>query len=109
MVATIEIPTKTAGETRNGAISLLSTLDDAELLTGSPTITASPSGLSFSQVKVNTSEIEVNGSVVAIGKAIQFSVSGGENGKTYRCRCSVSTTSTPSQDLEVDFTLKVMF
>lgn len=109
MVATLEMPIKTVGETRNGAISLFSTLDDAELLTGTPTITSTPSGLTFAQVKVNTVEVEVNELQVPVGKAIQFSVSGGTHNGTFKCRATVTTTSTPAQTLEVDFILKVMF
>jgi hypothetical protein len=108
MVATIEIPTKTSGEIRNGAISLVSTLDSAELLTGTPVITSEPSGLIFSGVKVNTSIVEVSGRNVAIGKAVQFAVSSGESGETYRCKASVTTNATPAQVLEVFFTLKVV-
>lgn len=109
MVATTQIPTKTVNEVRNAAVSFAATLDDSELLTGTPTVTATPSGLTFASPKVNTAAIEVEGQSVAIGKAAQFSVSGGEHGKTYVIRVSVGTTATPAQTLEAICNLRVIF
>lgn len=48
-------------------------LDDSELLTGTPTITApGASGLVLSQKQVNASAITVNGAGLVAGEAVQF-------------------------------------
>ena len=91
-----------AGETRNVAIDLKSELDSGELLTGAPTITEQvTTDLTLSNKSVNTAQITVNDRTVAIGEAVQFSVTGQNDGTDYAILISVGTDSTPAQTIEV--------
>jgi len=72
-----ERPVIAVGETRNVAVSFVDVLDDDELLTGTPTIVeVTTNDLTLTNKTVNTSVLTINGHSVAIGKAIQFKVSG---------------------------------
>lgn len=108
MVATQEMPNKRTTETRNGAISLDALLEAVEVVSGTPTITSSPSGLTFSNIQSNSDAIIVKGLTVATGRAIQFRVTGGTSGITYNCKAVVATNSTPAQSVEVTFRLLVI-
>jgi hypothetical protein len=92
---------------RNGAISLDALLDAAETITGTPTITATPAGLTFASVAANVAEVTIKGSTVAAGKALTFRVSGGTSGAIYSATATVTTTATPSQTIEVKFKLLI--
>lgn len=85
------------GETRNAAVSFDSWLGEDELLTGTPTVTASPSGLTISNAQVNTGTVVVNGLEVPIGHGVIFTVTGGSSCTYYIITVTVSTTSSPSQ------------
>jgi hypothetical protein len=107
MATTQEIPSKRPNEVRNGAISLVDCLEDAETIASVSSVTATPAGLTFSNIQSNSAVIEVKGESVAIGKAIQFRVAGGTSGVSYSGVATASTTATPSQTVEVTFTLAV--
>lgn len=92
------IRTKTAAEVRNAAVNFQGKLDSGELLTGTPTATAS--GITTSNVAVNTAELTIDGVTVAIGQAVQFRVSGGTAGTTYTITVEATTTATPAQTLQ---------
>lgn len=102
-----EIPSKTPSEVRNGAISLSHLLNTGELLTGTPSVSATPSGLTFSNAAVNSGILTVKGVSVPIGEAIQFSISGGTSGVVYTCTAVCSTTASPTQTVNVVFKLLV--
>jgi hypothetical protein len=74
---------KAAGETRAVAVDYRGLLDDDELLSGSPSASGSPSGLTISSVAKNTTAITVDGSSVPVSQAVQFLVAGGTAGLTY--------------------------
>lgn len=96
-----EIRHKTANEVRNGIISMIGKLDTGELLTGTPTVTASPSGLTFASVAVNSAQRTLeDGTIVEIGQGVQFRVSGGTAATTYTITAQCGTTSTPTQTVE---------
>ena len=84
------------GETRNGAVSFDSWLGTNETITGTPTVTGSPSGLTIDNAQVNTGTIEVNGLEVAIGKGVLFRVTGGTSCTDYLLTITVTTNSTPA-------------
>jgi hypothetical protein len=100
--------TKTAAEVRNAAVSFVGKLDSGELLTGTPTVTVSPSGPTLSNKAVNTAQLTIDGQTVAIGQAVQFSVSGGTAGTSYVITVQCGTTATPAQTLEAFCNLKVV-
>lgn len=85
------------GETRNGKVSFTDILDTGEVLTGTPTVTVSPSGPTISNAAVNTSAVTVDGESVAIGHAVTFKVTGGTAGTTYTLTVTASTDATPAQ------------
>jgi hypothetical protein len=96
-----EIRHKTANEVRNGIVSFIGKLDTSELLTGTPTASASPSGLTFASVAVNTTARTLeDGTQVAIGQGVQFRVSGGTAGTKYIITVQAGTTSSPAQTVE---------
>lgn len=58
-------------------------LDEGETLTGTPTVTATPSGLTFSNVAVNAEEFSYRGVAIPAGKGVVFRVTGGARRTTY--------------------------
>lgn len=95
-----QIPTKTESETLNGAISFVNRLDSGELLTGTPAITEiGTSDLTITNNVVNTAQLIINNETVAIGQAVQYSISGGNANTTYILSVSCGTDATPSQNL----------
>lgn len=86
------------GEDRNVSVSFAGKLDAGETLTGTPSVTATPSGLTFSNEAVNDATVYVNGANVPAGKAVQFSVSGGAEGQSYTL--TVSCGSSAGQTLK---------
>lgn len=82
------------GETLTGAVDFtnaLSTSGTDELLTGTPVVTASPSGLTISTPQVSTQIEDILQRQVAIGKAVLFKVAGAVLGTTYTFTVTVST------------------
>jgi hypothetical protein len=96
-----DIRHKTPSETLNGAVSFVPKLRSAEKLTGTPTVTATPSGLTFSSVAVNTSAINEDGFTADIGKAVQFAVTGGSADTKYTLTVTGTSDATPAQTLQV--------
>lgn len=83
---------KPTGETRNVSVNFTDLLDFGETLSGTPTVTASSSLLTTSNVAINTSgTMVILGTTVATSKAVQFRVAAGTTGKTYNCLITVAT------------------
>ena len=91
----------TANETRNVAINCIGELDASETLTGTPTITVSPTGPTLSNKAVNTSTLTIAGVSCTAGQALQCKITGCTAGYTYTITASCGTTSTPAQTIEV--------
>ena len=68
-------------------------LEASETLTGTPTVTVSPTGPTLGSKIVNVAAIDVNGDTVAIGEAVQFTVTGGTAGVRYTITASCGTSS----------------
>lgn len=100
--------TKTVAEVRNGSVSFVGKLDAGELLTGTPTVTVSPSGPTISNQAVNTAQLTIDNQTVAIGQAVQFSISGGTAGTSYVISVRCGTTASPAQTLEAFCNIKVV-
>ena len=107
MATTQEIPSKAVAEVRNGAISFDALLDTTEVVSTIASIAATPTGLTFSNQKVNDAVVDIKGSSVAIGRAVQFRVSGGSAGVLYTGVATVTTNATPAQTLTATFRLLV--
>ncbi len=85
------------GETRNAGISFDDWFGDDEVLIGTPTVVASPVGLTITNAQVNTEEVTINGLSVPIGKAVLFTVTGGTSCTDYLLTATCGTNSTPAQ------------
>ncbi len=105
------------GAVRNVAVDLTLPLKNAGLLTGTPIVVhvddddvvyagTIPPVLTITNKAVNVAPVEISGHLVAIGKAIQFSVSGQVRGNTYRIRISCGTTGTPAETLPYHYLLR---
>lgn len=94
-------PTIAVGEIRNVAVSFADVLDSGELLTGTPTVVeVTTTDLTLSSKAVNTAALTINGESVAIGKAVQFRVSGQLVANSpYTIKITVSTDASPAQTL----------
>lgn len=89
---------KSAGETRNIAVSFAGWLDTGEVLTGTPTIVeVGTSDLTLGNKVVSTGALTINGLVVPTGEAVQFNVSGGTAGTEYTIKITPGSDSTPAQ------------
>lgn len=86
-----EIPKKMTGEVLVGGIDCTNRLATGETLGGTPTITASSSGLVISSVAVSTLAMTINSSTVVLGQAVTFVMSGGTAGELYSLLFSSTT------------------
>lgn len=97
-----------AGATRIVRVNVTRDLDSGVTLTGTPTVVeVTTTALTLANKKVNTATYveSHSGTTVAIGKAVEFTVTGGVAGTTYTVRITVSTTSTPAETLVYDVEL----
>lgn len=97
MLDALQVGLIAAGETRIVSVDYRGKLDSGELLTGTPTVTISPSGPTISNESVNAAALTINGETVAIGQAVQFKITGVTAGVTYNITTVCSTDSTPAQ------------
>lgn len=75
-------------------------LDVNEKLSGTPTITP-PSGITSSNPTVNTATFKnQRGRDVAVGRGVQFTLTGGTDGESYSIAVSCQTDGSPVQTLE---------
>ena len=108
MSKALEIQSKTVSEVRNLAASFVGKLDVGENLTSVlPPAEVSSSDLSFSNIGVSIIVLTINGNSVPIGRAVQFSVSGGIAGKRYEITITASSDAAPAQTLTLIVTLNV--
>jgi len=110
-----QLPSKRQAEVRHCAVSLVDLLDQdldadgvptgtlTEQLAGPPTVEATDENLTITSEVVNTSAIDVDGKSVPIGGAVQFTVAGGDVGRT-RITITCNTDATEAQTVvaEVD-------
>ncbi|HEB79102.1 MAG TPA: hypothetical protein ENI79_01330 [Rhodospirillales bacterium] len=100
---------KSVSGVRNVAIDHQDALKKGELVILTPTITeVSTSDLTLSNKVVNTVAITIDNRSVAIGKAVQFKVSGGLAGIEYTINVNVDTDSSPAQTLVTNVRLDVI-
>lgn len=88
-------PILSVGDVDVASIDFQDYLDAGELLTGTPTVVEiTTTDLTLANKTVNTSALIIDGRSVAVGKAVQFKVSGQVAGKTYTVQVTVSTDAT---------------
>jgi len=104
-----EIQCKADSEERNFAVDFIGRLDAGELLTGTPTVAEiGSSDLAITNVVINTIALTINGVAVAIGQAIQYKVTGGTVGTTYRLLVTALTDASVAQTLKAIVRLEVI-
>ena len=88
-----------SGESLNAFVSFLNRLEIApvEKLTGTPTVTISPSGPTLANKAVNTAVVFVRGESRGPGQVVQWSITGCTDATLYTVTISVSTDATVSQ------------
>lgn len=97
-------PVISEGDVDMVAIDYTPYLDSGELLTGTVTVThvSGPATPTFANNAVNTASVVILGKTVAIGKAVQFKVSGqtASTSTPYYADITVSTNSTPARTVK---------
>ena len=86
--------TKTGAEVVPALVDFTALLATSETLSGSPTVTVSPVGPTIGSATVNSSALTPRDGegAVAIGKGVQFTISGGASKQRYELTISCSTT-----------------
>lgn len=82
---------KQAGETVNCGMNMSAELASDETITGTPTVTGSPSGLTINNISVITEQTTIDGRRVAIGQGVLFRIAGGTADTTYTITVTCST------------------
>jgi hypothetical protein len=96
---------KTPSAVKNMAVDMSGHLDDGEILTGTPTVSVSPSGPTLGSCTINSGPQMVNGQKCPAGTVVKFTASGGTAGVDYAILVSSSTSG--SQTVQGYITLKV--
>lgn len=78
-------------ETRRVAVSFAGLLDAGETLSGNPTITSLPAGITIAGEQLNGAAVTINGRSVAANEAVLFLASAGAV-EFYKLSVTVSTT-----------------
>lgn len=100
----VGIPVVSAGDVDTGAVNLTRWLDAGETISGTPTVAEQTTAhLTIGSVAANVAAIVVKGKTAAIGKAVQFSVSGQTAGTTYSLLVTWSTTASRTKKVIVKF------
>lgn len=87
-----QIGSITADETRKLSVSFANRLESGETLTGTPTVTVSPTGPTLGSPSINASSLTINGRTNTAGQAIQFTITDCTSGQTYQLTVTASTT-----------------
>ena len=83
-------------------------LEDAESITGTPTLSVEPAGgLTADSPAVTTADVEISGATVAVGRAVRYRVSGGTAGVDYVVTVSAVSDGTPAQTRHLDCPIRV--
>lgn len=80
-------------------------LGSSETLTGTPTVTGSPSGLTIGSPTIVSADATVLGRSVLANRAVQVRISSGTDGTDYTVQCSCATSA--SNTRVIDGTLQV--
>lgn len=86
-----QVRTKTEDEDLIGVFGFASKLTGSSAVIETPTVTASPSGLTIDTPAVNDAALDVDGISHAIGQAVLAGISGGTAGTKYTLKCTAVT------------------
>lgn len=92
--------------TKRAAIDMTGQLRTGVTITGTPTITPSPTGPTISGITVNAAAITIEGTEVAIGKAITCLIAGGGTAGTYTLAVVAATSDSESIGLNCTLVLE---
>jgi len=90
------------GDTEVGVLDFTGALDSGESVASATVAEVSTSDLTIGNIAVNVAALTVNNKPVAIGKGVQWSVSGQVDGRTYTMRVTATTDSSPARVLVRD-------
>ena len=108
MSTALEKQRKHVSEVRNVAVSFVGELDVGENLSGTPLVDeVDTTDLTITNIAVSLVALTINDKAVAIGRAVQFRVSGGIAGTRYSVRVTATTDASPAQTLIVNLILNV--
>lgn len=95
-------------ETLRASIDLTGKLRSGVTLTGTVTLGVSPSGPTIEAGTINVAAVTISGTEVAIGKAVTFLITGGDEvtAGTYIITVSCATTDNETVRLECTLTLE---
>lgn len=103
-IAAPELFQMSNAETKNAAVNFSPELRGSTTLTGTPTITVSPSGPTLSNKVVSSSELTIKGVVVPAAEAVQFRIAGAAaTAGRYIVTITVSDTDSAVHVLNVTF------
>ena len=80
-------------------------LSSGETLTGTPTVTGSPSGLTIASPTIVSSDTTAPGKSVLANRAVQVRISGGTDGTSYTLECSCGTSASNTRELDGTLTI----
>lgn len=100
-----QVPVLSVGDVDKGAVDFSPYLDSGETITGTPTVADNDSTghLTISGVAANASALTILGRTVAIGNAVQFTVSGQHAGTTYNLLVTAVTTASRTKKVIAKF------
>jgi len=96
---------KQPGESILFAFDFNKLLNTSETLSGTPTVTGSPSGLTIGSATIVSADTTALGRAVLANRAVQVRISGGTDDVDYTVQCSCGTSS--SNTRVIDGTLSV--
>ena len=107
-VVASQIHCKTASEVRNVFTSFLDRLEKGEKLTGTPTVTVSPTGPTIANIAIPTADRIINGKLVPGSASVSFTVSAGTAGTQYTFTLTATTNAANAQTLIGKIRLEVI-
>ncbi len=99
---------KRVSEVRNVAVSYSAMLSTGELLTGTPTITSTSTGLTLASKAVSTGIETIKGETTPTGEAVKWSISSGVAGEVSIMTVSVATDDSVAQTLIRKYSIEVI-
>ena len=100
--------TQREAEVRTSHASFDEFLEDGELLTGTPTLTVSPAGLTADTPALTTGDVDISGRSVAAARAVSVRISGGTEGVSYIVTVTAASDGSPAQTIELDCPVSVV-
>ena len=108
MTKALQVYPKSPSSVQIVAASFDGLLYPGESLSGTPTVTASPAGLTVDSPWISDEAVVIDGVTVAAGRAVLFRVADGQSRKKYVMTVTCGTDSSPAQRLVLECPLHVL-